>query len=187
MRAEAERANAADAPAEEWPPIESFERVRYERVGDLDVYLYRIEPTASALLLVLRGDTIAYTSLAGCHFMIPVNQHDVFPPFALGMMATNARAQGELDLPISGMTRQADAPAYVAFEIEPERYAALDGAARNALHRACAPIAADAALLFFGAPGPLVIGFYAPEPPPSDNVYHVGTPQCDPIATFEVP
>ena len=191
MRAEAERANAAygapDAPSEEWPPFESFERVRNERVGDLDVYLYRIEPTASALLLVLRGDTIAYTSLAGSHFMVPQDQYDRFPPFDLGMMATNARAQGELDLPIAGMTRQKEAPAHVAFEIDPERYAGLDDVARDALHRACAPIAADAALLFFGEPSPLVIGFYAPEPSPSDGVHEVGTPRREPIATFEIP
>ncbi|HEY0380799.1 MAG TPA: hypothetical protein VGC72_01130, partial [Candidatus Elarobacter sp.] len=53
-------------PAEDaWPAFESFAQVERRPIGDLDVYLYRIEPTASALLLVLRGDSLAYTSFAG--------------------------------------------------------------------------------------------------------------------------
>ena len=191
MRAEAEQANAQpstpDDPADAWPRFETFEQAGYERIGDLDAYLYRIEPGACALLLALRRGALAYTSFVGYHFMIPKSEHDRFPPLDLSMMATDARAQGELDLRISGMSRQGDAPAYVAFEIEPERYAELDGTAREALHHTCAAIAADAALLFFGQPAPLVIGFYAPEPSPSDGVYHVGMPQRVPIATYEVP
>jgi hypothetical protein len=188
MRAQAERATGGvpDDPSEGWPKFESFEQVGYERVGDeLDVYLYRIEPTATALLLVMRGDSLAYTALAGSRFMMPENEHDRFPPFDLSFMAMNARAEGELDVPMAGWSTQNDAPVYITFEIEPERYAELDDAARDALHHACARIARDAALLFCGRPGALVVGFYAPEPPQTGGVYHVGR-QREAIATFDV-
>ena len=188
MRAQAERANAdsgtPDVPSEEWPPFESFEQVRYERIGGLDVYLYRVEPGAAALLLVLRDDTLAYTTFAGYHFMIPHGELDRFPPFDLASMATGARAEGELDLPIAGLSVQGDAPVHVGFEIEADRYAGLDETAREALHRACTPIASDAALLFAGRAGPLSIGFYAPRPPAADNVYQLGPTR--PIALYEV-
>ena len=189
MRAQAEQANAEsgapEAPSEQWPAFESSERVRNERIGDLDVYLYRVEPGAAALLLVLRDDTLAYTTFAGYRFMIPPGERDEFPPFDLASMATTARAEGELDLPIAGLSTQVDAPVHVGFEIEPDRYAGLDDTARETLHRACTPIASDAALLFAGRAGPLSIGFYAPRPPPSDNVYHLGPAQ--PIARYDVP
>jgi hypothetical protein len=191
MREEAERAYAAHPgtefpPESEWPPFESFERAGYERIGDLDVYLYRVEPSASALLLVLRGETLAYTTFAGNRFMGPMDSDLRFPPYDLASMATGARAMGELGLTLTGMSTLREGPIHVAFEIEPARYAALEDAARETLHRACALIASDAALLFCGRSGPLHIVFIAPPDPPADNVYNVGEMR-DPIAQFDVP
>jgi hypothetical protein len=190
-RAEAERIHAEypsadDPPQLDWPPFESFEQDGYERIGDLDVYVYRIDPSASALLLALRGDALAYAAFAGMRFMGPVDPNGRFPLYDLAMMATRARAQGELDVQLSSMSTQHEGPIHVAFEIEPARYAALDDAARETLHRACASIAGDAALLFCGRPGPLRIVFVAPPDPPVDNVYNIGE-TGEPIAQFDVP
>jgi hypothetical protein len=190
VRAQAEDANAQsealEAPEDAWPAFESFDQVEHLLIGDLDVYLYRMEPTASALLLVLRGDSLAYTSFAGGRFMMPPRENERFPPFDLAMMATVARAEGELGLPISSMSSGGDEPVQVVFEIEPDRYAALDDGARRALHDACTPIARDTALLFCGRSGPLTIAFHAPDPPAVGNVQHIGT-QREAIAQFDVP
>jgi hypothetical protein len=190
MRAHAERAlgeyGESESPELEWPPFESFERVGERRIGDLDVYVYRIEPTASALLLALRGDALAYTSFAGGRFMGPEFDSDRFPPYDLALMATHARGEGELDLSIASMSTQGEGPVQVAFAIEPERFAALDGAALAALVEKCTPIARDVALLFCGRPGPLTIVYIEPDPPATDNVRHLGV-QRTPLATFEIP
>ena len=192
-RAEAERAFAKDGGAPEpaandWPPLESFERVSSWRLGDLDVYLYRIEPTASALLLALRGDELAYAAFAGCRFMGPMIGSETRPPYDLAAMATRTRASGELDLTLSGMHVQGDGPVGVTFEIEAERYTALDDTARTALHAACTPVARDAALLFCGRAGPLVVMFKAPDPPQEGGtrVHYVGLPR-EALGQFEVP
>lgn len=191
MRAEAERMqaeypSAEDAQQPDWPPFESFEQDGYERIGDLDVYVYRIEPSASALLLALRGDALAYAAFAGMRFMGPADPNGRFPLYDLAMMATDARARGELDLTLGSLWTQLEGPIQVAFEIEPERYAGLDDDAREALHRACAPVARDAALLFCGRPGPLNVGFVAPEQSQAGGIHHAGGQRVL-IAEFDVP
>ncbi|HEY0383485.1 MAG TPA: hypothetical protein VGC72_14945, partial [Candidatus Elarobacter sp.] len=118
--------------------------------------------------------------------MAPAHDSDRFPPYDLAMMATLARAEGELDLPITGMSTAGDEAVHVTFEIDANRYAALDDAARQALHDACTPIARDTALLFCGRRGPLVVAFHAPNPPTVGNVTHIGT-QREAIAQFDVP
>ena len=79
--AEREQARAIEAygpgaaePPGDMPALDSFTEQRRWHFGDLDVYLYRIEPTSSALLLVVRGEKLAYVALAGQWFMMPLDE-----------------------------------------------------------------------------------------------------------------
>ena len=188
MQAEYGAETAPDPEAFAWPPFESVGRVAEWHLGDLDVYLYRVEPTASALLLVLRGDALAYTSFAGYRFMGPLHDSETVPPYDLAAMATRARAQAELDFSIVGAHVQRDGPVGIAFEIEPERYTPLNDTERAALHAACVPVASDAALLFCGRSSPLVVVFKAPDPPQTGDVHvdQVGLPR-EALGQFEAP
>ena len=149
-QARAVAAYGADAgePDPHVPAFKSFTEERRWRLGDLDVFLYRIEPTASALLLILRNDVLAYVAFGGGRFMRPPDAHhrDEFPPYDLALMATWTRLEGELDLLPGGIFVSGDDPIRIGFQIEPSRYAMLDGAERTALHGACTPIARDTAL-----------------------------------------
>ncbi len=178
----------ADDPDPNWPVFETFTEERRWRLGDLDAHLYRIEPTASAMLLVLRGDALAYVSFAGGWFMIPQERfaRDEFPPYDLGMMATWARVEGELEMLPGGVVASGDGPVHVGFQIEPSRYAALDDAEREALHQRCIPIARDVALLVCGRPGPLAIALGPPDRADEDGTMQVNG-RKEAIATFEAP
>jgi hypothetical protein len=189
--AECERARAVEAygagagdPDPNPPAFVSFTEARRWRLGQLDAYLYRIEPTASALLLVLHGDVLAYVALAGGWFMYPPNERiaDV-PPSDLGMMAIWARVEGELDMLPGGAVVVGDAPVHVGFQIEPSRYAALGDEERDALHVRCIPAARDVALLFCGRSGPLLITLSSRE---RDDA-HGADERRHALVTFEAP
>ncbi|MDB5072450.1 MAG: hypothetical protein JWM87_3561 [Candidatus Eremiobacteraeota bacterium] len=153
-----------EAARDAFPALRTYDRTVHERVGDFDVYLYRVEPGAFALLLFLRGTVLEYIAFAGSWFMLPehVRKGSHFPPFDLTMMAVGARAEAELDLQLGGLGTQGDGPVGVGFEIERARYESLDEAAREALHQACAPIARDAALLVCGRSSPVTVRFVEP-------------------------
>jgi hypothetical protein len=146
-------------------PLETFDRTVHERIGDLDVYLYRVEPGAFALLLYLRADALAYVAFVGNWFLMPedVQKGSRFPPFDLSMMAVGVRADAELGLELGGLGSLGDGPVGVAFEIERARYNSLGDVEREALHAACTPIARDAALLLCGRSAPLTIRFAEPD------------------------
>ena len=146
------------------PALETYVREEHERVGDFDVYLYRVEPGAFALLLFLCDDALAYVAFAGSWFLMPeeVRKTVRFPPFDLTLMAVGTRADAELGLQLVGLGTQGDGQVGVAFEIERARYESLDEPAREALHQGCAPIARDAALFFCGRSSPLRIRFVEP-------------------------
>ena len=183
---EAYGARAAEPPGDV-PEIDSFTEQRRWRLGDLDAYLYRVEPTSSALLLVVRGEALAYVAFAGGQFMIPRDQHEreEFPPNDLAVMCIWHRVEGELDMMPGGIVAVRDQPVHVGFQLEASRYAALDNAQREALHQACAPIARDAALLFCGWSGPLVITLQGPDP--REHGLHDAELPPQMIVRFEVP
>jgi len=180
---------ATGADSDSTPPVfNTFTEERRWRVGDLDAFLYRIEPTASGLLLVLRREALAYVAIAGGWFMHPPHEHghDGLPPYDLGMMATWARTEGELDMLPGGVVVSGDGPVHVGFQIEPSRYAALDDAEREALHQRSIPIARDVALLFCGRSGPLAIALGPPDRADATGTMQVNE-RREAIATFEAP
>jgi hypothetical protein len=192
--AEREQARAVEAygsaAAEPPPDVQHFDSVTEHqrwRLGDLDARLYRIEPTASALLLVVRGETLAYVAFAGQWFMLPdgVRDQDQFPPHDLATMAIWYRIEGELDLMPGGILAVRDQPVHVGFQMQPSRYAALDDAQRVALHAACILIARDAALLFCGWSGQIVVTLAGPDP--REHRAGQAEPPHQTIATFDVP
>jgi hypothetical protein len=165
--------------------VGSVARVDIGRNGDLDSFLYRVEPGAAALLLVLRADELAYVAMAGNWFVLPEDSRSgTFPPFDLAGMALCARAEGELDIVPGGWAALRDgSPVSVSFELARTRYDALGAEARSALHDACIPLARDTALLGVGRPGPLHIILIEPDGPGA-------APQNAPerlIAEFEAP
>jgi hypothetical protein len=157
-----EQRAAAEAGAA-LPAFESVTAVDIGKLDDLEIHLYRAEPGAVALLLVVRDGALAYTSLAGNWFAMPEELRSAdFPPHALASMATGARALGELDVQFTSMSSAGNEPISVEYEIERARYDALDAVAREDLHRALTPIARDTALLFLHRNGPLRVGFVEP-------------------------
>jgi hypothetical protein len=177
----------AGEPPQDIPEFDSFTEQRRWRLGDLDVFLYRVEPTSSAVLLVLRGDALAYAAVAGQWFMMPFERHerDEVPPNDLAMMCIWHRVEGELDLMLGGIVAVRDEPVHVAFQLEPSRYAALDDARRDDLRAACVPIARDAALLFCAWPRPLAITLQGPDPREHGTGGAEPPPQM--IVRFDVP
>ena len=160
----------ADEPPGDVPVFTSFTEQRRWNFGDLDAYLYRIEPTSSALLLVVRDEKLAYVALAGQWFMMPLEPNDrEVPPNDLAMMCIWHRVEGELDMMPGGFVAVRGEPVHVGFELEPSRYAALDDAERDALRNACIPIARDAAALFCGWSGPIVVTLQGPDPREGDT------------------
>ena len=186
-RATAACGSDAGTPPGTMPEFDSFTEQRHWRLGDLDAHLYRVEPTAAAILLVLRGDALAYAAVAGQWFTLPFDRHDRddVPPNDLTMMCIWHRVEGELDMIPGGIVAVRDQPVHVGFQLERGRYDALDDAQRNELHRACTPIARDAALLFCGWSGPLVITLQSPDP------RELGRPDAEPapavLVRFDVP
>ena len=192
--AERERARAIEAygpsagePPADVPAFDSFAEQRRWRLGDLDAYLYRVEPTSSALLLVVRDETLAYVALAGQWFMMPLDRHerDEVPPNDLAMMCIWHRVEGELDMMPGGIVAVRDEPVHVGFQLEPSRYAALDDEGRDALRKSCIPMARDAALLFSGWSGPLVVTLQGPDPRMHGGGREEPAPEM--IASFDVP
>jgi hypothetical protein len=187
-RAHAAGARHADEGAAQ-APVASVTRVDIGRNEDLDSYLYRVEPGAAALLLIVRGETLAYVASAGGWFDRPDEMRGpMFPPLDLSMMAIWARAEGELGLVPGGqIALNAGGPIHVGFELDRARYESLGNDARAALQDACIPVARDSALLFSGRSGPLAIAFGEPDTPDD-----VATGMTRPgrerlIAEFDVP
>jgi hypothetical protein len=188
-QARAIAAYGADAgkPPGDMPEFDSFTEQRQWHLGDLEAHLYRVEPTATALLLVLRGEALAYVAVAGQWFMMRLDRHerDEVPPNDLAMMCIWHRVEGELDMMLGGIVAVRDEPVHVGFQLEPSRYAALDDVQRDELHQACMPIARDAALLFCGRSGPLVITLQSPDP--RELGRHDAEPAPEMIVSFDVP
>jgi hypothetical protein len=166
MRARAHELGVTEPSGHE-EPVASITRVDIGRSEDLDSYLYRVEPGAVALLLVIRGATLAYLASAGAWFNDPgALQGPNFPPYDLAALAIWARAEGELGLVPAGQVALHDGgPVHVSFELDRARYESLDAEARAALHDACVPVARDSALLFCGRSSPLAIAFGEPDEP----------------------
>jgi hypothetical protein len=176
----------ADEPPGDAPVFTSFTEQRRWNLGDLDAYLYRIEPTSSAVLLVVRDEKLAYVALAGQWFMMPLDAHErEVPPNDLAMMCIWHRLEGELDMMPGGIVAVRGEPVHVGFQLEPSRYAALDRAERSSFHNACVPIARDAAVLSCGWSGPLVITLQGPDP--RERVTNGNDPPPQFIARFDVP
>ena len=71
----------ADRQGDGARPIESLTCVDIGRNLDLDSYLYRTEPGAGALLLVLRAGELAYIAFVSNWFNAPEeSRSDGFPP-----------------------------------------------------------------------------------------------------------
>jgi hypothetical protein len=168
-RVQAREAGVPDQPDDrrEDLPVASVSRADIGRSGDLDSYLYRVEPGEAALLLVMRGESLAYVASAGRWFDLPDQlPSGPFPPYDLATMAVWARSEGELDLMPGGQyALHAGGPVHVGFALGRARYESLDDAARTALHDACIPIARDSALLFCARSGPLQIVLHEPDTP----------------------
>jgi hypothetical protein len=166
MEARAHAAGVHTASDDEAAPasVATVTRVDIGRNADLDSYLYRIEPGAGALLLIVRDGALAYVASTGGWFDLPDEMRGpMFPPPDLSMMAIWARAEGELGLVPGGQVwPRAGGPVHVGFELDRARYESLGSDARAALHDACIPVARDSALLFAGRSGPLAIAFGEP-------------------------
>ena len=189
MRARAREVGVPEEPSGDEEPVASVTRVDIGRSEDLDSYLYRVEPGAVALLLVMRDATLAYLASAGGWFNGPGAMHGrTFPPYDLAALAIWARAEGELNLvPAGQVALHEGGPVHVSFELDRARYESLDAQARAALHDACIPIARDSALFLCGRSSPLAIAFGEPDGP---EEIASGTRRPGPerlIAEFTVP
>lgn len=157
--------------------IESLHRVEERRCGEIELFVYRLEPGASALLIGLRGDAVEYVSLLGGLFsQAALEAHGgvVCPLSSLVAFALAARARGETDARYAGIHRASGGPTYVNFEMERARYETLSPEERAELHRSCARIARDASLLHQieeRDEGDVVMSFYEPQ---TGSEYHLG-------------
>lgn len=116
------------------------------------------------MLLAVRDGRLSYWSLILWMYEASfLAQRSGDPYEFLVQSALSSRATSEAGLLSCGTIAPPKGIAYVAFDIDRARYESMDSATRSVLHRVCAPIARDAALLQYDYTGPVAIRYYEPQ------------------------
>jgi hypothetical protein len=169
-----------------WPKPRTAERIDERTAADLEAYLYRVEPDDLTVLLVIRGDALAYVSLVGGLSRMPSDLSDRDRTFRLLMTeALAARAKSEADVALSGYSQSDGTPFSVQVDVDRAAYETLDTTSREALHGTVAAVARDAALLLDrdAVAAPIVVRFFEPQ---TGDVHHAGPGRPGQIAELRL-